>query len=152
MERCFDWDLGLHLKCNKNIEFKLWLKGFKTIIAGDSGTGKTLLCNKIKELQENNINAGWLRKYDVGNIVIYNRSKLEDIKKLKRNLIIIDRADLILDKETIDWINYDCGYNKYLIFGRKPLGINLSPNYFGEFISVDGVIQVRYEFDVPGWN
>lgn len=152
MEKCFDWNLGLHLKYNENLEFKLWFKGFKTIISGESGSGKSLLYNKIKELQEDNLNPDWLRKYDVGNIVLYNRDSLDKIKKLKKNLIIVDRADLILDEEMVSWINYDCGYNKYLIFSRKPLGIDLSPNYFGEFINVNGVIQIKYEFDVRGWN
>lgn len=152
MEKCFDWDSGLHLKCNEDLEFKLWFKGFKTIIAGDSGTGKSLLCSRIKELQEFNLNPEWMRKYDVDNIIIFDKTKLNTIKNIKEHLIIIDRADLILDTESIDWINYDCGYNKYLIFSRKPLGINLSPNYFGEFININGVIQIKYEFDVRGWN
>lgn len=152
MIKCFNWDSGLSLKCNESVEFNLRLKGFKAVIGGDSGTGKSLLYTKIRELQEDNMNPSWLRKYDVSNIVLYNKKKLDDIKKLKRHLIIIDRSDLILDKETVDWINYDCGFNKYLIFGRKLLGVDLSPNYYGKFINRNGVIQIEYEFNVGGWN
>lgn len=152
MQKCFDWESGLHLKYNSSLEFKLWLKGFKTIIIGDSGTGKSLLYSKIKEIKEDNLNPSWLRKHDMSNIVLYSKEKLDDIKKLKRNLIIIDRADLILDRDAVEWINYDCGFNKYLIFGRKLLGIDISPNHFGRFIEDDGVIQIKYEFDIGGWN
>lgn len=90
--------------------------------------------------------------YDTFNIVFLDKTNMHYISSMKNKLIVIDRADLTLDKEAVEMINMDWGTNKYLIFSRKPLGIDLSPNYYGEFIEKNGVVEIKYEFDVGGWN
>lgn len=51
----------------------------------------------------------------------------------------------------VEIINADRGDNRYLIFLRKPMGIELSPNYFGTLCKKDGELQLEYECYVRGW-
>ena len=151
MKQCFDWNHNiLHIvDLNDNI-FYLNLKGLKTIVTGKSATGKSLLCSVIREIQKDKNIAG--KKYDASNIFLIDEDNLHNIDDKKDKLIIIDRADIILDSEAIHMINNDWGYNKYLIFSRKPLGIDLSPNYFAVLEEKDKAFSLNYLFDVKGWN
>lgn len=119
-------------------------------MTGKSATGKSLLCSVIREIQKDKNIAG--KKYDASNIFLIDEDNLHNIDDKKDKLIIIDRADIILDSEAIHMINNDWGYNKYLIFSRKPLGIDLSPNYFAVLEEKDKAFSLNYLFDVKGWN
>lgn len=151
MKQCFDWNSNiLYLEdLNGNI-FDLHFKDLKTIVTGESATGKSLLCSIIREIQKDKNIVG--KKYDADNLFLIHEENMHQIKDVKEKLIIIDRADIILDNAAIQMINQDWGYNKYLIFSRKALGIELSPNYFGEFEIKNKVFTLNYLFDVKGWN
>ena len=41
--------------------------------------------------------------------------------------------------------------NRYLIFVRKPMGLEVTPNHFAEFIRVNNTICIKYMFDIKGW-
>ena len=77
---------------------------------------------------------------------------ISEISEVKDKLIVIDRADIILDKTTVKTINNDSS-NRYLIFARKPLGIEVTPNHFAEFqFDYDKrQVTINYLFDVKGW-
>lgn len=151
MKQCFDWDSNvLYIEDLSGNIFDLHFKDLKTIVTGKSATGKSLLCSLIKEIQNDKNIVG--KKYDAGNLCLIHEDNMHRIKEIKGKLIIIDRADIILDDEAVQMINDDWGYNKYLIFSRKALGIELSPNYFGEFEIKDKVFTLKYLFDVKGWN
>ncbi|GFI11126.1 hypothetical protein IMSAGC007_03599 [Lachnospiraceae bacterium] len=152
MMQCFNWDTNtLNIKTNTNKTFNFILKGNKTVVCGYSATGKSLLCNIIRRYQ-NSSNVQTLKKYNLDNIFILDRSNKEKLAEQNHKLIIIDRADLILEKADIDIINSDTDINKYLIFSRKPLGIYLSPNYFANLEVEDNTVRLRYLFNVRGWN
>lgn len=152
MKKCFNWDNNtLYVSDLSGNTFNLEFKGFKTIINGKSAAGKSLLCGILENLMSD-LNPDDFKEYDTSNIFIVNKQNITSLRNLKRNLIIIDRADIILDKKTVEIINYDCGINKYLIFSRKPLGIDISPNYFGILEEHNGVFTIKYEFDIGGWN
>lgn len=150
MKQCYDWDDNLlsFTDINDNA-FYLKLKGNKTIVSGKSATGKSLLCDILKNYTDDN-NTG-LKPYNADNIFIANKDNRDKISAQKKKLIIIDRAEFILTREIIDTINRDRGINRYLIFLRKPLGIELSPNHFAVLKKEGNQITLEYEFDVKGW-
>lgn len=155
MIQCFNWDTNtLNIETQSGIKFNLVIRENKTVICGESATGKTLLCNTIKEYKElkglADGSADSLKKYDTNNIIILDKSNKNELSNLKHKLIIIDRADLILDRKNIRMINYDTDINKYLLISRKPLGIDIIPNNFGEFRNKNGVIEIEYIFDTFG--
>lgn len=150
MIQCFDWDSNtLNIKTNSKIEFLIHLKGNKTILCGSSATGKSLLCNTISKYQ-NSFNDQALQKYDLNNIIILNKYNKKELSSASNRLILVDRADLLLEPADIDIINEDTGRNKYMISSRKPLGIYLSPNYFAHLKRKDNIISVEYLFDIRG--
>ena len=120
------------------------------ILHGDSATGKSLLCTMLKSYINDNNNASF-KPYNADNIFIVSKDNKDKLSLQKGKLIIIDRAELILDEQMVEIINADRGYNRYLIFLRKPMGIELSPNYFGTLCKKDGELQLEYECYVRGW-
>lgn len=157
MIQCYDWEENtLKLETSTGFKFNLKIKGKKTIVQGESATGKTMLCNTISQLQKS-LNSKELSRYDFDNILIINQNNIEEIRTANHKLIIIDRADLILrlNEPIIEFINSDRSEkNRYLIFSRVPLGIELSPNYFADMIvnEEDREITLHYKFNVKGWT
>ena len=144
MKQCFDWETNtLDIETAAGIKFDLKLKGNKTIICGDSATGKTLLCSVIKSYQDS-FNDPVLSKYDMSNIILITKQNKHELQSYKSKLMIIDRADLLLNDADVETINNDTDVNKYIIFSRKPLGIYLSPNYYGELITKGDTIGLEY--------
>jgi len=136
----YDWENNLidFTDCN-GVNFYVQIRGNKNIVAGKAGTGKTLMCTRLKELRADNI-------------YVAEADNISKIAEVKDKLIVIDRADIILDKRTVKIINNDrC--NRYLIFARKPLGIEVTPNFFAEFqFDYDKrQVTINYLFDVKGW-
>ncbi len=147
---CYDWDKNLLYFEDKNgCIFNIQLKGKKTIIYGDSGTGKSLICSKIKDFQEDS-NVGY-RPYTANNIIIIDNRNIDLIGRGSNNLIIIDRIEKVLTDDLVLKINTD-RENRYLLIGRKALGIDISPNYYGELIQNNNLISIRYKYNIGGWN
>lgn len=73
------------------------------------------------------------------------------MRQYKDRLIIIDRAEIILNKDIVKFINEDLN-NRYLIFCRKHIGLLLSPNYYGQMVNDNGTFRIVYDFNVRGWN
>lgn len=123
-----------------NIEFKFSLR-CRTVIKGDSGSGKTYLAELIQDRQraerEND------EESTMPNItVITNKEAVDTIRKVKRHLIIIDRADYILNEDAVKYINSDCN-NIYLIYSRKQIGLEISPNYVGKLKRIGNIITLE---------
>lgn len=150
MKKCSDWDNDVLCFEDKNGNlFHLIFKGDKTIVCGETATGKSLIYNTLSNLDKMDVS---VKVYDTSNIFLANKYNIYEIGKLENKLIIIDRADILLNKNIVCMINKDLGINKYLIFLRKPMRIELSPNYFGELIRNNNKIELRYMFKVKGWN
>lgn len=150
MRQCYNWDDNVlrFTDVNDN-RFNFEFKGNKTIVSGESASGKTLTCNMLTKFRRD---SNKMKPYDSDNIFILNEDNKDKIIDQDGKLIIIDRAELMLDSNLVDFINRDRGKNRYLIFLRKPIGIELSPNHFAELINNNGEISLQYEYDVKGWN
>lgn len=57
---------------------------------------------------------------------------------------------LKLEHEVCEYIASD-RENQYLIMGRTGLPLHISPNYYGQFENVKGVIRIHYDYSVKGW-
>ena len=148
MKAIYDWD-------NNTIDFKdkyknhyhLKLRGNKNIIKGNSGTGKTYLYKKINSVKQRLENTS---SYNADNLFMLNKDNIDKLGTLKNKLILIDNAELLLDERTVDIINMDDD-NRYLIFARVPLGIDMSPNHQADLIQEGDKTVLKYRFNIKGW-
>lgn len=94
-----------------------------TLVRGDSATGKTYLYQMLEDLK-------MTEKYQ--NIKLFNY-KSDDfhnsLKKCRKQFIVIDNADLLLDDADRFFINFETG-NQYMLFARNCDGLNLSAESF----------------------
>ena len=114
MQSIYSWGEDIIKFTDKNgLSYNIQLRSPITVIDGASASGKSLMINRILELQEYEDNDP-LRLYNTNNIYIFNNKKT-DFKqlKLKDKLIIIDRADLVLKDIDIKHINANKD-NRYL--------------------------------------
>ena len=97
-------------------------------IAGDSGTGRSVVYSLFQELAAENKNIicfnylDWKKKYKT------------TIKQSKGKLFAIDNADMLLDDATRWHIGTDVR-NQYIIFGRNPAGLVLDKDEIMELDS-----------------
>lgn len=91
-----------------------------TIIEGDSGTGKTLMINKLHDIKNSKmLRSDTKSTVDFDDIIIVrNRYEtgLVDMKNTKHKLILLDKADTYLDKHWVDFINKS--KNTFIIMTR----------------------------------
>lgn len=91
-----------------------------TIIEGDSGTGRTLMINKLHDIKNSKmLRSDTKSTVDFDDIIIV-RNKYEtglvDMKNTKHKLILLDKADTYLDKHWVDFINKS--KNTFIIMTR----------------------------------
>lgn len=151
MEKCYNWSSNTLKFSDKNgNKFNLRFKGDKTIVSGASATGKTFICTSLERLIKDKNNS--LKPYSADNIFILTEDNYEKLKWQKEKLIIIDRAEFVLNEDIVNFINKDKN-NRYLIFLRRAMGIELSPNHFAELKRDDSTKEtvLDYQFDIKGW-
>lgn len=152
MAKIYNFDSGRLVANYRNIvSFNLDIRKPITQIYGDSATGKTLLVNFIRNEKKNSkFNAGGIN--DLSNIFVFDDIVTEsDLSDIKNSLIVIDRCDLILSLNIVDFIVEDKS-NNYLLFSRTSLPLGLSPNYYGEFIhDFDNNIIISYKYSEVSW-
>lgn len=149
MENCYSWESNRLKFADKNgNKFNLKFKGNKTIVSGDSATGKTLICTLLNNISKDKNKS--LKPYSADNVFILSDDNVEKLVNQKNKLIIVDRAEFILTDKIVDFINAD-RENRYLLFLRKAMGIELSPNHFAELKKNDNEIVLEYAFDIEGW-
>lgn len=148
MKAIYDWNANtIDFKDKYKNHYYLQLKGDKNIIKGSSGTGKTYLYSKLNNVKKRLDSTS---SYNADNLFMLNSDNLEKLPALKNKLILIDNAELLLDDKTVDIINMDDN-NRYLIFARVPLGIEISPNHQADLVQEEGKTVLKYRFDVKGW-
>ena len=149
MENCYEWDKNQlkFIDINKN-SYNFKFRGNKTIVCGESSTGKTLMCTIISSYIEDN-NTG-LKPYNTDNIFVVNRYNKDKLKEQKGKFIIIDRAEMLLDDNDVNTINSDRGLNRYLIFCRKALGIEVSPNHYANIVKNNKSLELYYPLTIRG--
>lgn len=151
MENCYNWTSNTLKFSDKNgNRFNLKFKGDKTIVSGESATGKTFICTSLDRLIKDKNNS--LKPYSADNIFILTDDNYERLSLQEKKLIIIDRAEFVIDEDIVNFINRD-KKNRYLIFLRKAMGIELSPNHFAELKRDESTKEtvLDYQFDIKGW-
>ena len=91
-----------------------------TLVGGDSGTGKTVLYDMLKQTEE--YNAIKLFNYKSEDV-------LEKLKQCRNNFVVIDNADILMDDEVRRFINFEFS-NQYMLFLRNCDGLNVSDKSF----------------------
>lgn len=95
--------------------FDLELRGKIISVGGDSGTGKTLMFNKLLDM---------IKNYNLTGVSCFNASlKPDDLRSLifknRNELVIIDNADLLL-LDSDDPGNLLKFNNRYILYTRNP--------------------------------
>lgn len=137
----------LEISFQSNTHFRLVMKGRIVQVYGESATGKSLLGYVIKETERYNKKNNDV-EYDVSNIIcVESKEEFEQVKGISGYLVIIDRGDTFLNDTDSEYIREDRN-NSYLIISRLALGLGISPNYYAEFYENDGVIELKYKYNV----
>lgn len=148
------------------IEIDLRLRGRITLIGGDSSTGKSFIADKIAEQKRGAIAAKdenslyrhivVINYKDIVNVEGEDYNIKSKLKKINDKIIIIDNADLLLDNDTIDYINSDWN-NKYIIIGRGLSRLQIMPNNKGQIretklnTSVTR-LELVYDYSEKNWG
>ena len=114
----------------KNITFKadpfsydLVFDDRKTLVGGDSGTGKTVLYEILEDLRLTN-------EYKAIKLFNYKSDEfLETMKRCRDNFIVIDNADILINDDIRTFINFEFS-NQYMLFLRNCDGLNVSDKSF----------------------
>lgn len=151
MKNVYDWNTNiLMLEDKNNNNFNLKFRGYKTIVQGNSATGKSFICYTINQLRQFSKKTSGI---DTSNIILIDDENRETLKTSKDKFIIIDNADILLSDEDVEVINRDNGINRYLMFMREPIGIELSPKHYAELAlnQENNTTELKYIFGERDW-
>lgn len=152
MKKVYDFKYNILDYTSKNgLRFYLQLRRNITLIVGNSGTGKSYFTNlMIEEKTNERYNKNKVRYFD--NIYIVGEElTIQELEKLESNLIIIDRGDFKrFEEDILKYMDRDI-QNMYLIFSRNNHGLDITPNYYGEFVRNGSEITIRYKYNEVGW-
>lgn len=94
-----------------------------TLVRGNSATGKTYLYQMLEDLK-------MTEEYHAMKLFNYKTDDFHtNLKKCRDKFIVIDNADLLLDDEDRQFMNFEAS-NQYLLFARNCDGLNLSEESF----------------------
>lgn len=94
-----------------------------TLVGGDSGTGKTVLYDILEDLKQT-------EEYNAIKLFNYkSEDVLEKLKQCRNNFVVIDNADILMDDEVRQFINFEFS-NQYMLFLRNCDGLNVSDKSF----------------------
>lgn len=128
--------------CKVHYDFDL--KYNEVFVSSDSGTGKTFLCNMIKQIQlDGRVNDITIPLDDVVVMDVY--SGMLDLSRYKDKLIIIDNWDYFcaLDSKfsTRVYFNID---NQFIIFGRNPDKLYMDIHQTAELVRNGDTMSLEY--------
>lgn len=109
-----------------------------TLVRGDSATGKTYLYQMLEDLR-------LTEEYSAIKLFNYKTEEFhENLKRCKKNFVVIDNADILLNEEDRRFINF--GFeNQYMLFLRNCDGLNLSAGSFTILKETGYVISLERE-------
>ena len=109
-----------------------------TLVGGDSGTGKTVLYEMLEDLRlTDSYRAIRLFNYKSDNVA-------KSLKECRNCFIVIDNADIIINDEIRNFINFECS-NQYMLFLRNCDGLNVSDRSFKILKLVNNRIPLEEE-------
>lgn len=103
------------------------------IVKGDSGTGKTYIYKVIDiYATEQSLKGKYECSYPLERVkILLNAFSVNQLQSLNGYIIFIDRGDMLLTPELIDYINKD-SQNYYVITARNIDGLNVFINAIKE--------------------
>lgn len=103
--------------------YELFFDDRITLVGGDNGTGKTVLYEILEDLKlTDEYNAIKLFNYKSDNMK-------ENLMKCKECFVVIDNADILIDDDIKQFINFEFS-NQYMLFLRNCDGLNVSDKSF----------------------
>lgn len=103
--------------------YELFFDDRITLVGGDNGTGKTALYEILEDLKlTDEYNAIKLFNYKSDNMK-------ENLMKCKECFVVIDNADILIDDDIKQFINFEFS-NQYMLFLRNCDGLNVSDKSF----------------------
>ena len=103
--------------------YELFFDDRITLVGGDNGTGKTVLYEILEDLKlTDEYNAIKLFNYKSDNMK-------ENLMKCKECFVVIDNADILIDDNIKQFINFEFS-NQYMLFLRNCDGLNVSDKSF----------------------
>ena len=109
-----------------------------TLVGGDSGTGKTFLYEVLKDLR-------LTEPYCAITLFNYqSESILDGVSGCRNKFIVMDNADILLNNEIRQFINFECS-NQYMLFSRNCDGLNVSDKSFRVLQNRDSLITLEEE-------
>lgn len=109
-----------------------------TLVGGDSGTGKTVLYDMLEDLKQT-------EEYNAIKLFNYkSEDVLEKLKQCRNNFVVIDNADILMDDEVRQFINFEFS-NQYMLFLRNCDGLNVSDKSFKVMKSEGNMITLEEE-------
>ena len=118
-----------------------------TVVRGDSGTGKSLIFQILRPLkvseQYRNIEC---LNYESMSLLETQDEVLKQLEKYKNKLVVIDNAELLLNKSSRTFIANDED-NQYVIIGRNIEGLGVMKKGFCRVVDEGKTIELQYEYD-----
>lgn len=109
-----------------------------TLVRGDSATGKTYLYQMLEDLK-------MTKEYRAIKLFNYKTEEFHNsLTNCRKNFIVIDNADILLDEEDKRFINFEFS-NQYMLFLRNCDGLNLSSNSFTVLTEAEYVVALEKE-------
>lgn len=131
------------------LEYELKFRSNLAVIIGNSGTGKTLLVQLVKQ--------GVAQGTQIMKAIDEDSKPtdlIHELKVCKQKVILFDNCELYLTKEELDYIIQDKS-RYYMLFARNLGDLAISPNLFGEIVrhkTPDGYkFGIAYKFSLEGW-
>lgn len=122
-----------------NLTYKLNFRNYFTIIAGDSGSGKTFLFNRLKDLKQ-------IHLYDKLKLYNAESENFDSIYNCKNSFIVIDNFDILVSDKLREFLQYD-KTNQFLVFGRNTDGLPVDIDSFLYLKNSNGYITFEEVFD-----
>lgn len=122
-----------------NLAYNLTFKNYFTLIVGDSGTGKTFLFNRLRDLKQ-------IHLYDKLRLYNAESEDFESIYDCKNSFIVIDNFDILVSDELRNFLQLD-KTNQFLVFGRNTDGLPVDIDSFVYLNNYNGNITLEAVFD-----
>ena len=122
-----------------NLTYKLNFRNYFTIIAGDSGSGKTFLFNRLKDLKQ-------IHLYDKLKLYNAESENFDSIYNCKNSFIVIDNFDILVSDKLREFLQYD-KTNQFLVFGRNTDGLPVDIDSFLYLKNSNSYITFEEVFD-----
>lgn len=107
-----------------------------TLVRGDSATGKTYLYQMLEDLR-------MTKEFSAIRLFNYKTEDFhESLEKCRDKFVVIDNADILLEAEDKQFINFERS-NQYMLFLRNCDGLNLSANSFTILDKQENVISLK---------